>query len=141
MSPVFRLARLDEYVTWLRDHLASGGRITHAYDYPFARIGFLVAQAHFTTDGECGSSAARVIALPEVRRTGGALGHNQIYYMDGAVCEGGWVPIFTDPAFDTLPGVVEAREEDAKKGALFARANERPFYDSDVSAYRKWGKP
>lgn len=133
-----RSARLDEYVAWLRNHLASGGHITHAYDYPFERIGFLVAQAHFTTDGECGSNAASVIALPGVRRLGGALGHNQIYFMDGATCEGGRVPIFADPAFDALPGVPEARAEAAsKRSSLKARVNERSGHDSDVSTYRK----
>lgn len=132
-----RFARLEEYVAWLRDHLASGGRITHAYDYPFERIGFLVAQAHFTTDGECGTNAVSVIALPGVRRLGGSLGHNKIYFMDGAMCEGDWVPIFADPEFDGLPGVAGARADAASERRAFAaRVHERPRHDSDVSTYR-----
>lgn len=131
----FAPAPLDLYIEWLRGHVANGGRITHAYDYPFSRWGFLTAKRHFTTDGECGSQAVAIIAPSGVRHLGGNLGHNKLYFMDGFEQRGGLVPVYADPEFDALPGVADARL--AAHQEARASSDPRTSHGSDVTAYQQ----
>jgi hypothetical protein len=139
---VFRPARVSEYVDWLRGYLAGGGEITHAYDYRLN--GFLVACRDFSTGGECGVNAAQIVVPAGVRHTGGDLGHNSLYFMDGFTERGhGFVPIFADPEFDALPGVAEAREAEEARHVAFERQMRQHEAEaaaaaltSDLSAYR-----
>lgn len=143
-TETFRLARVSEYVDWLRGHLAGGGQITHAYDYPIARADFLLARSDFTTGGECGTDAAQIVVPAGVRHLGGDLGHNNLFFMDGFTCTGrAIVPVYADPEFDALPGVREARDlAKAERVGFERRMRQRQEESatrartSDLSAYR-----
>ncbi len=101
----FRTGTLTEYAAWLAAWLEGEGQPTHYYDYPFARQTWLTAQRDFTTGGECGSQSANVIIPEGVRHTGGDLGHNTLYWMDGPALSGYTVPVFHEPVFLGLPGI------------------------------------
>lgn len=114
----FEALRRDRYVAWLRAYLADGGKITDVYDYPYpGEIRFLLAIRDFTTDGETGSAARAILVPPGVRHLGGALGHCKLYFeadassgplAKSAVPETLWVPAFSNPEFEELPGYAEA---------------------------------
>lgn len=140
--PKFRPAEVAEYVAWLEGHLADGGTYTHVHNYPAPCKEFLVALADFTTGGEAGSRARRIIVPQGVHHIGGPLGHNTLYLMDGFCAQtragAPIVPIFADAAFDHLPGVQEAREaqaakDDAARAEMEARLNDSG--DGDLAEY------
>jgi hypothetical protein len=140
MTAKFAPAAPADYARWLKLHLNQGGRITHFYDYPMARAGFLVALRPFVLGGECGADA-RHILMPEGAswNAGGGMGHNTVYLADGTV-KGTWVPVYADEAFHGLPGYEEGMVADRKASAEFwARsrefANRGPY--SDLTRYAK----
>lgn len=139
--PAFRPATVTEYVTWLQSHLAAGGRITHAYDYPMARQQFVTATRDFVTDGECGAQALSIVVPTGVRHLGGRLGHNNLYVIDeGKASDPNLVPVFSDHEFDGLPGVAAAREADAAERAareheILRQEREWAESRSDVAAF------
>jgi hypothetical protein len=118
----FQPLPLDRYVAWLRGYLQSGGRITHVYDYPYARGRFLLATRDFTTGGECGSAARQILVPAGVRHLGGDLGHCSMYFEDGHTLSGRFVPAYSEPEFADLPGYAEvAAEAQAQRAAFEAR--------------------
>lgn len=130
---------VHEYAVWLREHMAQGGTITHAYDYPYERVADRMFRAvrDFRTGGECGAAAVHVLPSRGVRHLGGDLGHNVIFSLDGT---SGWmVAVYADAVFDGIPGVREARDAQARSDQEFRarmRAREaeqeRLAYGSDV---------
>jgi hypothetical protein len=69
----------------------------------------------------------------------GDIGHNELYFMNGPVQCGGLVPVFSDPGFQSLPGVPEFIAAERLKGTAWMReldeADERRrrmAADSDV---------
>lgn len=136
---VFEPAAIEDYLAWLEPYLAEGGTIKYARDYPFSHRGFLIARRNFTIDGECGSDARSIIVPEGIECVGGPIGHNELYRMDGYQHYGlGGVAIFSDPAFDGLPGVKEARARDRAEQIAFMQELredlERPVR-GDLSAY------
>ncbi|QMP84297.1 hypothetical protein HUN41_00204 [Streptomyces phage Coruscant] len=93
-----RPATAGEYVIWLKGHLAAGGEITHNYDYPFARWGFMVATSHFTLKPGYGSRSKRII-VPRYIKWAGQLGHDNVFEMNDYRHHGHLVPTFSDPEF------------------------------------------
>lgn len=139
---MFRKALIGEYVSWLSGYLAGGGEATHCYDYPWSRADFLVASADFQLGGECGSSARPIIVEPGARWLGGQRGHNNLYRLSDFEHLGGWVPVYSDPAFDALPGIAEFRRREQAKDAAaeaerqkYAEAARKMQESSDLSRY------
>lgn len=130
---VFRPCTVTEYAAWLRAWLEAGNQPTHYYDYPFERQAWLTAQRDFTTGGECGANAVHVVVPVGVSCEGGALGHNQLYFMEGITQRGGCVPVFNDPVFATLaedmPAFIARKQEED-------RAFERQIEGDNTAAER-----
>jgi hypothetical protein len=116
-----RPATLDEYLTWLRAWLDAGHQPTHAYDYPWSQWAWLTATRDFQLGGECGANAVHILVQPGIQHAGGELGHNQLYFADGTEQRGGTVPVFSDPAFEMLPGVREFIADERRKTAEWRR--------------------
>ena len=116
-----RPATLDEYLTWLRAWLDAGHQPTHAYDYPWSRWRWLTATGDFRLGGECGADAVQILVQPGVQHVGGELGHNRLYLLDGTDQRGDFVPVFSDPVFELLPGVREFVRSEALKRAEWMR--------------------
>jgi hypothetical protein len=92
----FRPARPDEYEAWLRGYIESGGKITHAYQYPMPN-NFHVANLDFELPSLCGASAIELIVPCGVTISGIDIGHCNLYKMDGFKYRGfGWFPIYTN---------------------------------------------
>lgn len=104
----FRPSTLTEYTAWLQQWLANGNQPTHFYDYPFARQSWITAQRDFSTGGECGADAARIIVPEGIHHLDGTLGHNVLYLMDGPAVRGNIVPVFSDPVFLDLSTEIHA---------------------------------
>lgn len=137
-----RPATLDEYLTWLRAWLDAGHQPTHAYDYPWSRQAWLTASRDFTLGGECGANAVHIIVPAGIRHAGGGLGHNQLYFIDGPEQRGHTVPVFSDPPFETLPGVPKFLREERQwlstwRSEVEARkaASARAMQGSDVGRW------
>ncbi|MGW8954663.1 hypothetical protein [Streptomyces sp. NPDC055709] len=117
----FRPSTVNEYVLWLKQWLDAGNSPTHYYDYPMSRdLSWQVAVRDFTTGGECGADAVRIVVPPGIRHIGGGLGDNQLYFMDGPSHGGGvfLVPVFSDPEFLLLPGIrdfIESKAAEARE--------------------------
>lgn len=101
----FRSASLNQYVSWLEKYMRAGGQPTHFYEYPWARAGIVVATQDFTIGGECGVDARSILVPSHVKFLGGNLGHNNLYFEDSLTCRGGWVPVYGDPEFYSLPNI------------------------------------
>lgn len=114
---MFTEAPLEIYMEWLRGYLARGGRLHYYRDRPFG--GMLLAQADFTTGGECGADSREIIVPPGVRWLGGQLGHNRIHVMDRFALHGYGVEVFTDPEFHSLPGYAELRSTAERERAAW----------------------
>lgn len=139
----FRPATVQEYVAWLGAYVARKGPITHVYDYPFARAQFLVALRDFTLDGECGAAARSILVPKGIKRLCGALGHNNLYYNNPfPTTLGDWVPVYSDPEFDRIPGVEEARVRTAAERRRWEgeRQAMKRRYNSDLTAYTESGQ-
>lgn len=134
-----RPATLGEYLIWLRAWLDAGHQPTHAYDYPWSRWTWLTATRDFRLGDEHGADAVNILVRPGVQHVGGGLGHNQLYFADGTEQRGGMVAVFSDPAFEMLPGVREfvrskeqERAEWMRKRAEAEDARRLAAADSDV---------
>lgn len=134
-----RPAVLDEYLIWLRAWLDAGHEPTHTYDYPWSRQDWYTATRDFALGGECGADAVQIIVPAGIQWTRGDLGHNRLYLLDGAEQRGDFVPVFSDPAFEALPGVREFVAAKARKYAEMRRQRatreerrQRMAADSDV---------
>lgn len=144
----FQALPLDRYAAWLRGYLEYGGKITHVYDYPYARRRFLLATRNFTTGGECGAAAREILVPAGIRHLGGGLGHCSLYFEDGPALKGNFVPAYSNPVFTGLPGYAKAvTEAQAQKAAFEARhlayENERSkrALISDLSAHERLLRP
>lgn len=130
---VFRPCTVSEYAAWLKAWTEAGGQPTHYYDYPFQRQTWLTAQRDFTTGGECGANAVQILVPAGVSYEGGPLGHNELYFMEGATQRGGLVPVFADPVFatlaDSMPAFIARKQEED-------RAFERQIEDAEAAAER-----
>jgi len=134
-----RPATLDEYLTWLRAWLTPCRPPTHAYDYPWSRWTWLTATRDFTLGGECGANAVHILVPDGIDYARGDIGHNELYFMNGPVQCGGLVPVFSDPGFQSLPGVPEFIAAERLKEAAWMREQDeaeeqrrRMAADSDV---------
>lgn len=116
-----RPATLDEYLLWLRAWLDAGNQPTHAYDYPWARQRWLTATRDFHLGAEHGSHAVHIIVPAGLQWAGGERGHNELYFMDGPEQRGYFVPVFSDPGFELLPGVREFAAAEQVKRAVWRR--------------------
>jgi hypothetical protein len=83
VRPYIRPATARDYNRWLRGYLEASGRITHAYDYPFDRLGMCVAVADFTLPPLYGSSSLDIIVPAGITVVCPDPGHNKLYFMDG----------------------------------------------------------
>lgn len=128
----FRPAKISEYTAWLSRYVADGGTITHAYDYPWSRSGMLIAVAGFRLRGECGARSAQIIC-PAGIGWSGPMGHCTVYEMDGFRLRGGFVPVYSDPAFDAIPGVKAKRSE-----AAYAHARFEAEHNGRLSDHETW---
>lgn len=125
-------ATLDEYLIWLRAWIDAGHAPTHAYDYPWERQAWYTATRDFHLGSECGADAVNIVVPSGIQHVGGGLGHNQLYVMDGPAQHGGVVPVFSDPAFETLPNVREFIAAERVKEAAWRQEIE------DARAAREW---
>ena len=145
-AEAFEPLPLSRYIEWLTAYTQAGGLITHVYDYPYERAGFLLARSDFSLGGECGSQARPVLVPAGVRHLGGKLGHNTLYFEasdeDQIHVRGSWVPAYSNPGFADVPGYAEARRSADERHA--ASSAQRSHYmddererirTSDLSAY------
>lgn len=132
---VFRGSTVDEYVEWLKAWLAAGHRPTHYFPYPFTTWTWLTAQQDFTTGGECGALAVHIIVPPGIRHTGGDLGHNCLYFLDGPRVKGHTMPVFSDPVFKTL-GINDFIAEQQARDRATRQAMEARLERSELAAGR-----
>jgi hypothetical protein len=119
-------ATAGQYVRWLQGYVKNGGKITHWYDYPFARAGFRYAASTVTVDSdyEYGARGRRIIVARNVRtertRPTAAFGgwaHTRCYWMHGyRTSEPRIVAAYSDPEFD------EFRHQGEDPGRLPAKA-------------------
>jgi hypothetical protein len=105
-------ASAADYARWLRGYVKRGGKITHRYDYPFKRAGFLHATEDVTVNSrkEFGARSRDIIAAPGVKVTRSVpgpqegfngWGHTKVYWMNGYRTNNtGIVPVYSDPEFD-----------------------------------------
>ena len=134
---VFRSAAKAEYRLWLAKWINAGRQPTHFYDRPWNSNGWWVANRDFRLGGECGAEAVEIIVPVGVRWLSGALGHNNLYFMDGPSCKGSVVPVFCDDDFLAMPGVrefveVERRREAQRQWEYDAWRAARKASNSDV---------
>jgi len=97
-----RPATREDYVEWLKGHMANGGEPTHVYDYPISRKikEFGVAHVNLRMPKPLyGANSLSIIFEPGVEFLGGSLGHSQLYFMDGFRNVGGFVPVYNDIKF------------------------------------------
>lgn len=136
--PMFAPARAVYYAEWVRLHLDSGGHITHFYDYPMPSEQFLIAQAPFALGGEYGANARHILVPGDIAwDTGTGLGHNTVHLANGTMI-GSHVPVYTDQAFQGLPGWAEGiiaarRRTEAWRAEHAARMAREPH--SDLTRY------
>ena len=103
----FEPAPLSIYIDWLHQRLSAEVGPTHWYDYSYPQRDFLLATADFTTGGECGVYARSILVPPGIRHLGGALGHNDLYYFDEDAPMPSIIPVYSNPEFLVLPGIVD----------------------------------
>lgn len=93
-----RKAQAHDYAMWLTGYLNNGGNVTHQYDYPFERAGFVVATSDFHIRPGYGARSQRIL-VPRFVKWTGTLGHDSIYMIDGYQVHGIWVPTYSDSVF------------------------------------------
>lgn len=94
--PNMRQAKARDYKKWLKGFLELGGTPTHSYDYRFNRKWY-VAKQDFKLGDLCGSLSMHVIVPKGVNFLGGAMGHCNVFYMDGfRAHDPGFVPVYCD---------------------------------------------
>jgi hypothetical protein len=117
----FEAAALRDYLVWLEGYLLDGGEPTEYidrewredHDWPF-ESDMLTAKENFTTNGECGAYARSIIVPYGVDwDISHGLGHSNLYYYDGKEFGviGGWVPVYSDSAFEEIPQLRDFIEE------------------------------
>lgn len=87
-------AKTKHYIEWLEGYVEGGGSVTHAYKYRWP--GGLMAKRDCTITPLYGSSSVTVIVPKGVNVKIEALGHNEVYFMDGFVALGDFVPVYSD---------------------------------------------
>jgi hypothetical protein len=93
-----RKAEASDYAMWLTGYLNAGGKVTHQYDYPFKRAGFVVATSDFILKPGYGAGAKHIL-VPRFVKWSGNLGHDSVYMIDGYQVHGRWVPTYSDSVF------------------------------------------
>lgn len=103
-------ATLDQYIAWLRGYIASGGRPTHFYDYPFT--GFEYATSDIVIDGVSKRGVhGRMIIVPAGlhattrtgRRSSNGWGHTKIFCVAGFwTNDPATVPVYVNDEFEPL---------------------------------------
>lgn len=88
-----RHATATDYKRWLDGHIINGGEISHVYQYNMPD-NFLVAQAAMKITPLYGARSVQIIVPRGIRVEAEDVGHNNVYYMDGFTCTGGWAPLF-----------------------------------------------
>jgi hypothetical protein len=114
-------ATLGQYVTWLNGYIERGGHPTHYYDYPFTGFTYALSDVMVDSDAEFGAKS-RSIIVPRGRKISrtnpdayfNGWGHTDLFLMDDYQTHGIWVPVYSDPEFDTLL-TDEHREERARQ--------------------------
>lgn len=131
--------KVSEYAAWLREHVAQGGKVTHAYNFAYSLHTNMMFRAvqDFRTGEEYGADAINILPAPGVRHLKGQLGHNVIFPLDGGRCS--FVPAYTDTVFDDIPGVAQARARRAQeereyeeKRLAYEAKRQAKMIDSDV---------
>jgi hypothetical protein len=140
---IFRPARLNEYLEWLRKHAETGGKPTHLYNYPWATWNFLYAERDFRLGGECGANARSIVAGPNASWISGGIGHNNLF-LSGGTFHGLVVPMFSDSEFKSIPGYEELLELDTRRRKEwnerrrhYEQRNIARAAGSDLSAYTR----
>lgn len=131
----FGPAQLDIYIDWLRTHLGADVKPTHWYDYPYPTRDFLFANTDFTTGGECGANARSILIPPGIKHLGGAIGHNNLFFF-GEGDAPDWIPIYSNPEFLVLPGILGFIEEKKERQRAF-RAEQEKFLADSKEAMRE----
>lgn len=96
-----RPAKVKDYKAWLAGFLEKGNKPTNCYDYPMERglDDWKIACSDFQIVPLFGTDSLNIIIPKGIKFLGGELGHNNLYFMDGFHCMGGWVPIYSDIHF------------------------------------------
>jgi len=98
IMPKLRTARASDYVAWLQGFLASGGELTHYYDYNLPSD-FYVAQEDIELIPLYGAASLSIIFPRGVKYLGGGLGHCNLYFMEDFGQLGGWIPVYNNTKF------------------------------------------
>jgi hypothetical protein len=128
----FEPAPLGTYIDYLHRRLSAEIKPTHWYEYPFPQRYFLLATADFTTGGECGASARSILVPSGVHHLGGGLGHNNLYCFDEDAPVPFIIPIYGNPEFLALSGVVEFIAEAKQRDRAFWAEQEKAQRASDA---------
>lgn len=96
-----RQARVEDYKNWLAGFLEKGGKPTNCYEYPMepGLDDWKVALNDFQISPLFGTESLNIIVPSGIKFLGGELGHNNLYFMDGFSCFGGWAPVYSDIHF------------------------------------------
>lgn len=95
---MFRAAQVHEYAMWLNGFINNGNEVSHHYDYPFERAGFVVATQNFVLKPGYGARSKNILVPRHVQWTG-HVGHDNVYMMNGYHHVGSWVPAYSDDIF------------------------------------------
>lgn len=114
-------ATLMQYLLWLDGYIKQGGHPTHYHNSPFTRFVYARSDVVVDSDTEFGSHS-RSIIVPRGRKVSctnpfayfNGWGHTTLFLMDGYRANDWWVPVFSDPEFETLL-TEEHREERARQ--------------------------
>jgi len=96
-----RAATMEDYKQWLAGYLRNGNNPTHSYNFPMERVldEFWVAKQDFKISPLHGAQAIKIIVPEDTKFLGGALGHSNLYFIDGFKNKGGLVPIYNNLSF------------------------------------------
>jgi len=89
-----RRANSPDYESWLNGYLQKPNtKITHVYDYALPGS-FYIAKNDFILSPGYGAYSVSIIVPVGINVTVEDQSHNQLYFMDGYVTDGGFVPLY-----------------------------------------------
>lgn len=88
-------ASKEYYIAWLEGYTATGGEITHTYDYNFPKKMYVVKKDCVITP-LYGSAAVEIIVPEFINVEVEDLGNNIVYFMKDFKVEGRSVPVYSD---------------------------------------------